>query len=56
MFRGEEEGFLRLSIAPDEIRVLPGLKKHFMKADNLCSEQVALAVTDSYKRLLQPQM
>ncbi len=56
MFRGEEEGFLRLSIAPDEIRVLPGLKKHFIKADNLCSEQVALAVTDSYKRLLQPQM
>ena len=56
MFRGEEEGFLRLSIAPDEIRVLPGLKKHFIKADNLCSEEVALAVTDSYKRLLQPQM
>lgn len=56
MFRGEEEGFLRLSIAPDEIRVLPGLKKHFIKADNLGSEQVSLAVTDSYKRLLQPQM
>ena len=56
IFRGEEEGFLRLTIAPDENRTLAALKKHFVKSDNLCGEQVALAVTDSYKRLLQPQM
>ncbi|MBO4645557.1 MAG: RNA-binding transcriptional accessory protein [Bacteroidales bacterium] len=56
MFRGEEEGFLRVSIAPDETRILPGLTKHFIKANNLCSEQVKLSVTDSYKRLLQPQL
>ena len=56
MFRGEEEGFLHLTIAPDESRVLPGLRKHFVKANNLCSEQVVLAVNDAYKRLLQPQM
>ena len=45
MFRGEEEGFLHLTIAPDENRVLPGI-----------SEQVVLAINDAYKRLLQPQM
>lgn len=56
MFRGEDEGFLKVSIAPDESRVLPGLIKHFVRANNLCSEQVKLAATDSYKRLLQPQM
>ena len=55
-FRGEDEGVLRLSIAPDEKRVLPGLLKRYVKSQNLCGEQVALAVTDSYKRLLQPQM
>ena len=56
VFRGEEEGFLRLTIAPDENRTIDALKKHFVKQNNLCGEQVALAVTDSYKRLLQPQM
>lgn len=56
MFRGEDEGFLKVSIAPDESRVLPCLIKHFVRANNLCSEQVKLAATDSYKRLLQPQM
>lgn len=56
MFRGEEEGFLRIHIAPDESRLLTALKKHFVKSTNLCAEQVAMAVTDSYKRLLQPQM
>ena len=56
MFRGEEEGFLHLTIAPDESRVLPGIRKYFVKADNMCSEQVVLAINDAYKRLLQPQM
>ena len=56
MFRGEEEGFLRISIAPDEARTIEMIKKHFIKSQNLSAEQVALAVADSYKRLLQPQM
>lgn len=56
MFRAEEEGFLHLTIAPDESRTIAALKKHFVKCNNLCGEQVSLAVTDSYKRLLQPQM
>lgn len=56
MFRGEDEGFLKVAISPDERRVLPGLIQHFVKAQNLCSEQVKLAAADAYKRLLQPQM
>jgi len=56
MFRGEEEGFLRIAIAPDEQRASEILHKQFVKQQNLCSEQVALAATDSYKRLLLPQM
>ncbi len=56
LFRGEDEGVLRLSIEPDADRMIAALQKHFLKGDNLCSEQVALAVSDSYKRLLQPQM
>lgn len=56
MFRGEEEGVLRLTIAPDEAKVLPGIQKFFIKGAGQCSEQVSLAVGDAYKRLLQPQM
>ena len=56
MFRGEEEGFLRLSIEPDLEKSVLLIKKTVLKGYNTCAEQVSLAVDDSYKRLLQPQM
>jgi len=56
MFRGEEEGFLRLTIEPDAEKTVFLIKKNVLKGYNSCCEQVALAVEDSYKRLLQPQM
>jgi uncharacterized protein len=56
MFRGETEGFLRLSISPDEEKAMDILDRLILKADNECADQVWIAVTDSYKRLLQPQM
>ena len=56
MFRGEEEGFLRLSIEPDAEKTIAVIKKSVLKGYNACAEQVSLAVEDSYKRLLQPQM
>jgi len=56
MFRGEEEGFLRLNIEPDAEKTVFLIKKNVLKGYGSSSEQVALAVEDSYKRLLQPQM
>jgi uncharacterized protein len=56
MFRGEEEGFLRISIAPDAEKTIYIIKKYLLKGYNSCSEQVSLSIDDSYKRLLQPQM
>lgn len=56
MFRGEKEGFLRLTVEPDKLEALEMLKKIFLKAENESSEQVKLAVEDAYKRLLQPSM
>ena len=56
MFRGEEEGFLRLSIETDVEKTVHLIKKNVLKGYNSSSEQVSLAVEDSYKRLLQPQM
>lgn len=55
MFRGEAEKVLRLSIRPDEERSLEILHKRFLTQGKF-REQVALAVVDSYKRLLAPSL
>lgn len=54
MRRGEEEGFLRVSIAPDEDNAVHELENLFVFGYGEAAEQVQLAVKDSYKRLLQP--
>lgn len=50
--RAEAEGLLRVHILPDEGEAIEALEKIFVKGRNEASEQVALAVKDSYKRLL----
>lgn len=56
LFRGEEEGFLRLSVGPDEEEVIDQLNRRLIKTRNAASEQIAIAVKDSYKRLLEPSI
>ncbi len=52
--RGEKEEFLKVSIRPPEEYALERLERFFIKND--VSVQVALAVKDSYKRLLAPSI
>lgn len=54
--RGEQEGFLRVKINIDEGRALQQLERIFIKGNSLASEQVKLALKDSYKRLMQPSL
>jgi len=54
--RGEKEGFLRVSIAPPQDCALRSLEKIFIKGNNESSEQVRLAIKDSYQRLLRPSL
>jgi uncharacterized protein len=56
MRRGEEEGFLRLSIEAVEEHALEILKSLFLKGKNESSEIVAKAIIDSWKRLLSSSM
>lgn len=56
MFRGEKEGYLKISIEPDKVEAIELLDKIFVKTNNESAEQVKKAVEDSYKRLLQPSM
>ncbi|HQF01177.1 MAG TPA: Tex family protein [Bacteroidales bacterium] len=56
MLRGENEGFLRLQIAPPPNLALQILEKIFVKNESSAAQHVLLAVQDSYKRLLQPAL
>lgn len=56
MRRGENEGALKVSISPDEDKALEILEKQFVNGVYDVSEQVKLAVKDSYKRLLSSSM
>ena len=52
MRRGEREEFLALSIRPDESEAIEILQKQFLRGDAADSQQVDMALRDSYKRLL----
>lgn len=56
MRRGEDEGLLRVKIAPDEEQALYHLERLFVKGDNDAGDQVDMAMEDSYKRLLGPSI
>ncbi|MCB2195112.1 MAG: RNA-binding transcriptional accessory protein [Bacteroidetes bacterium] len=56
MRRGENEGFLKLSISPDEDKAIEILENQFVKGVYDVSKQVREAVKDSYKRLLASSM
>lgn len=56
MRRGEREGFLRISLEPDEEYIVNRLIRFFVHSGNACGKQVELAVRDSYKRLLAPSI
>jgi uncharacterized protein len=54
--RGENEGFLILRIVPPENEALSLLESLFVKGSGPASEQIRVAVQDSYKRLLSSSM
>ncbi len=56
MLRGENEGYLKIKIRPDQEKALALLYRHFVKDNHDYSAQVVLAVKDSYYRLLAPSI
>jgi uncharacterized protein len=56
MRRGEDEGFLRLTIMPRGEEALELVEKHYIKAHNAAAGQVKEAADDSWSRLLAPSM
>lgn len=56
MRRGEEEGFLKISIEPSQEEAIEILEKQYIKGRFDSSQQVAEAIKDCYKRLLGPSI
>lgn len=54
--RGESEGFLRVSISPDDEKCLDKLVPRYAIRDVPAADQVEEAVEDAYKRLLKPSI
>ncbi|WP_343608796.1 Tex family protein [Chryseobacterium oranimense] len=54
MLRAEAEGFVKLNIGIDKEEAVDFIEKAIIKSNNESSEQIALAIKDSYKRLLEP--
>ncbi|MEP5256185.1 MAG: Tex family protein [Winogradskyella arenosi] len=56
ILRAESEGFIRLKIEIDEIRTLEQIDRRIIRSQNACADQIELAISDAYKRLLYPSL
>ncbi len=56
IFRGEEEGFLRVSIEPDIDKTISNIEKRFIRSSGEPAIQMELAIRDACKRLLIPSI
>ncbi|WP_336128039.1 Tex family protein [Mesoflavibacter sp. CH_XMU1422-2] len=56
ILRAEKEGFIRVKIEVDNDRALERIDRKIIKSDNACADQIEIAITDAYKRLLFPSL
>lgn len=56
MRRGEQEGFLKITVEPETLVVTDALEDQFVQNPYDVGQQVATAVKDAYKRLMHPSI
>ena len=56
ILRGESEKLLRVQVRPDEEITLRGVTRKYLKGRGFSSDQVKLACSDAYKRLIVPSL
>ncbi|AZB22714.1 RNA-binding transcriptional accessory protein [Kaistella haifensis] len=54
ILRAETEGFVKTKIEIDKDEALDLIENAILKSNNECTDQIAIAISDSYKRLLEP--
>ncbi|GEQ85061.1 RNA-binding protein [Patiriisocius marinistellae] len=56
ILRAEKEGFIRVKVEIDTQRILDRIDHRIIKSKGACADQIQLAITDAYKRLLYPAL
>ena len=56
MLRAQNEGFVRIKLSVDTDIILDKLEDRFIKNNGETAEQIEMAITDAYKRLLEPSI
>ena len=56
ILRAESEGFIRVKIEIDAIKALERIDNKIIRSSNACADQIELAISDAYKRLLFPSL
>lgn len=56
IYRGEDEGLLRVKISIDQDRAHDKLGRYYVKSNGDCAEQLDLAIGDALKRLILPSI
>jgi len=56
ILRAENEGFIRVKIEIDNVRALENIDNRIIRSNNACADQIELAISDAYKRLLFPSL
>ncbi|MDF0719972.1 Tex family protein [Kaistella sp. PBT33-4] len=56
MLRAETEGFVKTKAETDKDEAINLIEQAIIKSHNECTEQIRLAIKDSYKRLLEPAL
>lgn len=56
LLRAENEGVIRIKITVDQERVINLIENRIIRSHNDCKEQLEMAISDSFKRLLGPSL
>ncbi len=56
ILRAESEGFIRVKIEIDDDKALERIDRKIIRSNNACADQLELAISDAYKRLLFPSL
>ncbi len=56
VFRGEEEGMLKVKIGIDEERAVEKLSRYYVNSRGACAQEMETAIKDSLKRLIFPSI
>lgn len=56
ILRAEAEGFIRIKIEIDDVKAIERIDNKIIRSNNACTDQIELAISDAYKRLLFPSL